>query len=112
MALADFTVIGNNLCMVRPYHKPEDRADVFRGLANAMRRRLIDHLRAGPMGFDELQTVVPVRQPTLSSHLSILRECGLIDSRTTGGRSVYRLRPQAMSRVARWAQPTADRARS
>jgi len=95
--------------MVRPYHKPEDRYDAFRGLANAMRRRLVDHLRTGPKSFDELQAIVPVRQPTLSSHLSILRECGLIESHVRAGQSTYRLRPQAMNRVARWASMPASR---
>jgi len=92
--------------MVRPYHKPRDRADVFRGLANAMRRRLVDHLRDGPKSFEQLHRIVPIRQPTLSAHLSILRECGLIESRAAAGRTEFRLRSQAMRRIADWARPT------
>jgi len=93
--------------MVRPYLKPEDRFDPFRGLANAMRRRLLDHLREGSKSFDDLQKIVSVRPATLAEHLTILRECGLIESRVKGGRSIYRLCRRSMNRVAEWARTSA-----
>jgi len=89
--------------MPRPHLKPEDRADVFRGLANRLRRRLVDHLRRGPASFDDLHRLAPVAQGTLSSHLTILRDSGLIEARLVAGQSIYRLRPKALARVAKWA---------
>jgi len=88
--------------MPRPPLKPEERSDVFRGLANGLRRRLVDHLRSGPASFDDLQRLAPVAQGTLSNHLTVLRECGLIESRVGDGQMVYRLRPQVLKRATKW----------
>ena len=89
--------------MSRPHLTAEDRADVFRGLANRLRRRLVDHLRRGPATFDDLQRLAPVAQGTLSSHLTILRDSGLIETRLVDGQMTYRLIPKSLGRVARWA---------
>ena len=84
--------------------KPEERSDVFRGLANRWRRRIVDHLRPGPQSYDALQKVVPVSQGTLSTHLGILRDCGLIDSRYAGGQVSYHLNRRTLKRVGQWVQ--------
>ena len=88
--------------MARLHMKADERADVFCGLANQWRRRVIDHLRDGPLPFDAIQRVVPVKQATLSEHLATLRDCGLVDVSLAGNRTVYRLRPRAMKAAERW----------
>jgi len=95
--------IVNYSDMVKPYMTSEERSDVFRGLANKWRRRVIDHLRDGTKTFEDLQHIVPVSQGTLSSHLGILRDCGLIETKLAGGQMSYRVRPAALKAVTKWS---------
>jgi len=88
--------------MARSPMKIDERADVFRALANPWRRAILDQLRAGPQSVAQLHAVVDVAQPTLSSHLGILRECGLVEATTTGTRVSYQLKPAELKSAAKW----------
>lgn len=68
-------------------------------LADPTRRAILDRLRAGPRAVGELAAALPVSQPAVSQHLAVLREAGLVTARRSGRRSLYRLRPEALSSV-------------
>jgi len=44
-------------------------------------------------------------QPSVSKHLGVLREFGLVDVRTDAQRSIYRLRPARLAVVDAWIRP-------
>jgi DNA-binding transcriptional ArsR family regulator len=52
----------------------------------AVLQALID---SGPKHVNELQTLLGVEQSTLSHHLRVLRDAGLVDSSTDGKRRLY-----------------------
>jgi len=68
--------------MTRPLLKPADRADVFRGLGHPLRRKLLRMLDERELTVTEMLEACKVRMPTLSGHLTILREAGLVTVHT------------------------------
>jgi ArsR family transcriptional regulator len=44
----------------------------------------------------DLEVIVPVKQPTVSHHLRLLREAGLVDSERDGVWAYYRVREGAL----------------
>ena len=65
----------------------EELANVFAALADPVRLRLFDLVRrAGTTGVCSCDLVEPLErsQPTISHHLKVLREAGLVESRREG----------------------------
>lgn len=75
---------------------------VLRALADPHRRLMVETLSAGETAAGELGALVPVAQPGVSRHLSVLREAGLVDVRRDGQRRIYRLRPAGLVEVDDW----------
>ena len=44
-------------------------------------------------------------QPSVSKHLRVLREAGLVASRTDAQRRLYRLRPEPLMELDAWLMP-------
>ena len=64
------------------------KAKLFRGLADLSRLALLEALRDGPRSVGELVAATELGQPTVSSHLACLYDCGLV-AREQRGRYVY-----------------------
>ncbi len=77
---------------------------VFHALADPHRRVMVEALCAGEATAGDLGALVPVAQPGVSRHLSVLREAGLVDVRPEGQRRIYRLRPEALTDVGDWLE--------
>ena len=68
------------------------RAKVFKALAHPGRLVIVDALQTGPRHVAELVGLVRSRYATVSRHLSILKEAGIIaEDRKEGNRVFYRL---------------------
>ena len=77
---------------------------VLHALADPHRRVMVEALCAGEATAGELGALVPVAQPGVSRHLSVLRVAGLVDVRPDGQRRIYRLRPAALAEVGDWLE--------
>ncbi len=66
-------------------------ADVFKALASEPRRRMLNHLAGGPMTVGEIAEKFEMELPSISKHLSILREAGLIRQQKRGQFILYSL---------------------
>jgi len=66
-----------------------------RVLAHATCVRLIDALARGEATVSDLACRLDLDQPRVSTHLGLMRDVGLVDSRTDGRQRVYSLRGQA-----------------
>jgi ArsR family transcriptional regulator len=66
----------------------------FDHLAHPVRLQLLDVLarNEGRVCVCDLEAAVPVKQPTVSHHLRLLREAGLIESEKVGQWVYYRIR--------------------
>lgn len=69
----------------------QDCAALLRVLADRNRLAIVRLLMRGEMHVGALQESLAVEQSLLSHHLKVLREAGLVQSRRTGKRVVYRL---------------------
>lgn len=70
---------------------------VFKALSDDTRRRILQLLEEHERSVGEIVDRFPLSQPTISRHLSVLREAGLVDDQRHGQRVVYRLRPEALA---------------
>ena len=57
---------------------------VFKALADPTRRRILELLKSGPKGSGEIAEAFPSSWPTISRHLSLLRDAGLIRATREG----------------------------
>jgi DNA-binding transcriptional ArsR family regulator len=77
--------------------------DVFEALAEPSRRTLLDTLREGERTAGELVATLPeLTQPTVSRHLRVLREVGLVEVRTDAQRRIYALRADGLVELDDW----------
>jgi ArsR family transcriptional regulator, arsenate/arsenite/antimonite-responsive transcriptional repressor len=86
-------------------------AQVFKALADPVRLRLVSLIGAhqgGEVCVCELTTAFDLTQPTISHHLKVLREAGIIDSERRGTWVYYWLVPAALGRLAELLSPPAD----
>jgi ArsR family transcriptional regulator, arsenate/arsenite/antimonite-responsive transcriptional repressor len=72
-------------------------------LAHPIRLRLLAELAASaePVCVCDLEASVPVKQPTVSHHLKLLRAAGLVESEKRGLWSYYHVRRAELSRLHR-----------
>jgi ubiquinone/menaquinone biosynthesis C-methylase UbiE len=81
----------------------EDSIEVLRALSDPTRVRLLAVLDGEELTVAELQRVLDVPQPRVSTHLAKLKEVGLALDRTDGPHRYYRIANGAMSQAARGA---------
>ena len=92
--------------------------DVFAVIAEGTRRQILERLRDGDRAVGELVVELQVSQPTVSKHLKVLREAGLVTTRAQGQKRYYTLRAEPLDQVRSWlddfearaadAEPAAD----
>ena len=79
--------------------------DPFVVVAEPTRRRILDRLCTSESSVGELVEALRVSQPTVSKHLKVLREAGLVSSRTAAQRRIYRIEPDPFQALDRWLEP-------
>jgi DNA-binding transcriptional ArsR family regulator len=80
-------------------------SDVFNAIAEPRRREIVDLLARGvERDVTDLVFKLGLSQPTVSKHLSVLRQVGLVAVHKAGQRRVYRLNPQKLKPVHDWIQ--------
>src|SRR5256714_5514538 len=69
----------------------DDSASVFKALADPTRRQILQDLRGGELSAGEIASKFPIKGPSVSRHLAILKAAGLIDERRDANRILYSL---------------------
>lgn len=82
--------------------------DVFDALADSARRDIVELLRStknhhGEMSVGQLVEALGMTQPTVSKHLKVLREVGLVVVREEGQHRYYRLDEAPLLSLGEWA---------
>ena len=94
-------------------HYPEVMADIFDVIADGTRRELLQcssSVRLGGLGERRDQRrpdrrALGISQPTVSKHLKVLREHGLVTVREEGQHRYYRLDTEPLEEVEDWLMP-------
>lgn len=80
--------------------------DVFAALANPARRQLLGLLRdRGPLPVQELASHFAMRRPSVSEHLKVLKDAGLVGERKSGRQRYYHLEAEPLREVSEWVSP-------
>ena len=77
----------------------------FAILAEPNRRALLHVLAVSERSVRELERQLRMSQPSVSKHLRVLREAGLVESRVDAQRRVYRLRHEPLLELEHWLAP-------
>jgi DNA-binding transcriptional ArsR family regulator len=72
-------------------------AKVFRALADPTRRQILQELKRGELAAGEITACFTISGPSISRHLSILKNADLISERREGNRILYRLQPEQIA---------------
>jgi DNA-binding transcriptional ArsR family regulator len=77
----------------------------FDTLADPSRRRILELLLEGERPVNDLVEALGMRQPTVSKHLRVLREAGLVEARAAAQKRLYRVRPEPLRELDAWLEP-------
>ena len=82
----------------------ERMAAIAKALGDPVRVQLVDVLgkHAGKVCVCELVPLFEISQPTLSHHLKVLRDAGLVDSERRGLWAYYYVLPDALKELSAW----------
>jgi DNA-binding transcriptional ArsR family regulator len=79
--------------------------DVFAALANPARREVLRLLLEGPRTVNDLASHFDMRRPSVSEHLRVLRDAGLVSERKVGRERHYRLEAKQLMELQEWLHP-------
>ena len=77
----------------------EARAQIMKALAHPSRLMIIDALAEGEKCVCELQEIVGSSMPTVSRHLTQMKNAGVVEGRRAGNQIYYRLLVPCVMRV-------------
>ena len=78
--------------------------DVFAALAHPIRREIVERLSGGPASVGEVTRDFGVSKPTLSRHLKMLEDAGLVSRVIDGRTHRLALRPDTLARTSEWIE--------
>jgi DNA-binding transcriptional ArsR family regulator len=78
--------------------------DTFTALAHPIRRELVSRLSGGAVTVGEASRGLGVSKPTISRHLKLLEEAGVVTRRVDGRTHRLGLRPEALADAAEWIE--------
>ena len=77
----------------------------FAIVAEPNRRAILSLLLSSERSVGEIERKLRLSQPSVSKHLRVLRETGLVESLIEAQRRLYRLRPEPLMELAAWLLP-------
>lgn len=80
-------------------------SDTFNAIAEPRRREIIGLLATGgTLSVNDIVAKLRLPQPTVSKHLGVLRQVGLVAVDKRGQQRLYRLNPQELKAVHDWVK--------
>jgi DNA-binding transcriptional ArsR family regulator len=81
------------------------RDGLWSALGDRHRRAVLDVLCRRPSAVGELVAALGVSQPTVSKHLRVLREAGLVRVRQQAQQRIYTINAERMAELDEWLAP-------
>jgi DNA-binding transcriptional ArsR family regulator len=79
-------------------------SDAFNAVAEPRRRDILDFLAASERPVSDIVEALAIAQPSVSKHLRVLRDVGLVDMRRDGRQVFYRTNVQAIRPLHEWTR--------
>jgi DNA-binding transcriptional ArsR family regulator len=83
--------------------------DTFKALAHPLRRDIVERLSGGGATVGEVTRDFAVSKPTVSRHLKMLEEAGLVGRVIEGRTHHLALRPEALAEASDWIENQRER---
>ena len=83
--------------------------DTFRALAHPLRRDIVERLSGGMATVGEATRDLGVSKPTISRHLKLLEEAGVVSRVIEGRTHCLALRPEALAEASDWIERQRER---
>jgi DNA-binding transcriptional ArsR family regulator len=78
--------------------------DVFSALAHPLRREIVERLSTGPASVGEVTRDFAVSKPTISRHLRLLEDAGVVSRVVVGRHHRLALQGQALAEAEHWIE--------
>ena len=79
-------------------------SDAFNAVAEPRRREILHHLADTERSVNEIVAVLRMEQPSVSKHLKVLRNVGLVRVRRSGRHMLYRTNAEAIRPLYEWTK--------
>ena len=77
-------------------------ADPFNAIAEPRRRHILEFLAGDERSVGEIVDALEMGQPSVSKHLQVLREVGLVTLRRDGRKTMVRINPDTLRTIHDW----------
>jgi DNA-binding transcriptional ArsR family regulator len=91
--------------MAIDHDRLDSLSDVFFALSHPTRRAIVARLARGEASVSQLNEPFGLSQPTISKHLKVLENAGLIEGSRDAQWRPRRLQARAMKDIADWIEP-------
>jgi DNA-binding transcriptional ArsR family regulator len=78
-------------------------SDVFNAVAEPRRRDILNYLALQERAVGDIVDTLEMEQPSVSKHLRVLRDVGLVAVRRDGRQKLYRTNAEAIKPLHEWA---------
>ncbi len=78
-------------------------SDPFNAIAEPRRRHILEFLGGAERSVTEIAGALELNQPSVTKHLQVLRDVGLVDMRRDGRRTMYRTNFDTLRTVHDWS---------
>src|ERR1700733_14839125 len=78
-------------------------SDAFNAVAEPRRREILSYLAGAERPVGEIVAALGLEQPSVSKHLRVLRDVGLVRMRCQGRQKLYRTHAEAICPLHEWA---------
>jgi len=79
-------------------------SDAFNAVAEPRRRQILIHLTHEERAVGDIVVALGMEQPSVSKHLKVLRDVGLVRVRRTGRHMLYRTNAEAIRPLYEWTK--------
>jgi len=78
-------------------------SDPFNAIAEPRRRHILELLGGDERSVTDIADALDLGQPSVSKHLQVLRDVGLVSVRREGRRTMYRINPATLRTIHDWS---------
>ena len=89
--------------MILDVPRASTTSDPFNAIAEPRRRQILNYLAMHERPVGDIVAELDLAQPSVSKHLRVLRDVGLVDIRRDGRQIFYRTNAEAIRPVHEWA---------
>jgi DNA-binding transcriptional ArsR family regulator len=86
----------------------EARRDVFQAIADPTRRQIINLIARNAMNLNAIADNFDISRPSVSQHIKILYECGIVDIQKIGRQRYCTIQPANLKEVSEWVETFRD----